>query len=123
MLTQDQIKKATQFADGFDLINDGDDMFPAWNLYCNGGYINIESRDIYNSTIYDLFLFRAICGINRAEDKCDIAIGKHDISILKVSEENGSDHVNEDNFPHAGTTKTIRDVMERAIVFCLGYTK
>ena len=110
MLTTEQIKEAVERfnPDGFDLINDGDDIFEEWNIYIGGLYYLIDHIDDF---VYDLFLDRVIQGINR-EFKFQIHQLSGAIVILSSVERMIT-------FGHDGSTEGIREAREKAIVFVL----
>ena len=116
MLTPNQIKQLCQYAEGCDLINDGDEMFPEYNLYYNGAYACVESPDLQASAVYDILLQRAIEGICLKHcytfSQCNVST-----SLTKP----GYSHVH--TYQHKPTTIGIRTAKEEVLKWYLNQTK
>ena len=76
-VNRDFIKWMCGYADDFDLINDGDEMFEELNLYYQGFSIDALSGDIKSHWMYEHILTRAIEGVNRAQEKFSIQSSSH----------------------------------------------
>lgn len=64
MIDIDFIKWMCEKADGFDLWDEGDDIFPDWCLYHNGYGVDPLSGDFKETAQCQLLLQRAIEGVN-----------------------------------------------------------
>ena len=72
----DFIKWKVGYAEGFVLINDGDDIFPDWVLIYNNGNLDPLAGDFDKTAECSLLLQRAIEGIN-------LEMGIYQIDITK----------------------------------------
>lgn len=65
----DFIKWMVGYAEGFDLYNNGDDMFSDWVLYHNGYEADPLAGDFHKTAQAQLLLQRAVEGVNREGGK------------------------------------------------------
>ena len=76
------IKWLVGYAEGFDLLNDGDDIFPEWVLYYNGYSVDPITGDFNRTIQYEHLLTRSIEGINREKLPIEISCYSTDIQIF-----------------------------------------